>query len=81
MRNSDVTSHFSLWLGNIKMKKMKVKTNIKAGTGLGDCIAKITHAPGADEVAKTYQQTTGKSCGCAMRQEMLNKIMSNVPFT
>ncbi|QTA85291.1 hypothetical protein [Desulfonema magnum] len=63
------------------MKRIKVNTNIRAGMGLGDCIAQITHALGLDKTAKIYEQTTGKSCGCAMRQELLNKAVSNVPFT
>lgn len=42
--------------------------------GLGDTIAKITHATGLDVLAKTYTAITGKPCGCASRQEALNKL-------
>ncbi len=61
--------------------KMKVKTNIKAGMALGDCVAKIAHALGLDQVAEKYENATGKSCGCKERQEILNKAAPHVPFT
>jgi len=59
---------------------MKIRTNLKAGMGLGDCIAKITHSLGLDQVAGKYEEITGKSCGCKQRQEMLNKAVPNVPL-
>ncbi len=31
--------------------QMKVRTNIKAGMGLGDCVAKIAHALNLDDIA------------------------------
>lgn len=43
--------------------------------GLGDTIAKITHATGLDKLAEVYTQVTGKPCGCASRQEALNKLV------
>jgi hypothetical protein len=42
--------------------------------GLGDTVAKITHATGLDKLATLYTQVTGKPCGCASRQEALNKL-------
>ena len=42
--------------------------------GLGDTIAKITHATGLDKLAEMYTQITGRPCGCAERQEALNKL-------
>src|SRR5271157_1363303 len=42
--------------------------------GLGDTIAKITHATGLDKLSELYTQITGKPCGCAERQEALNKL-------
>ena len=42
--------------------------------GLGDTVAKITHATRVDELAKLYTQITGRPCGCAERQEALNKL-------
>jgi len=54
---------------------MKVRTDIKAGiNGLGDVVAEFTHTTGLDKLAKTYEQVTGKSCGCDERQEMLNQL-------
>jgi hypothetical protein len=43
--------------------------------GLGDTIAKITHATGLDKLSELYTQVTGKDCGCASRQEALNKLV------
>jgi hypothetical protein len=43
--------------------------------GLGDTIAKITHATGLDKLAELYTQLTGKDCGCKNRQEALNKLV------
>ena len=53
---------------------MKVKTGIIAGAGLGDAVANVTRLTGVDRLAKTYEQVTGKSCGCEERQEFLNQI-------
>jgi hypothetical protein len=43
--------------------------------GLGDTIAKITHATGLDQLATMYTQITGQPCGCSDRQEALNKLV------
>jgi hypothetical protein len=40
--------------------------------GLGDTIAKITHATGIDRVVKAV---TGSDCGCAKRQQWLNEVV------
>lgn len=43
--------------------------------GLGDTIAKITHATGLDRVAKKLARMSGKSdCGCDGRQARLNEL-------
>lgn len=42
--------------------------------GLGDTIAKITHATGLDKLAEMYTKITGRPCGCQQRQEALNKL-------
>jgi len=42
--------------------------------GLGDTVAKITHATGLVKLAELYTQITGKDCGCKSRQEFLNKL-------
>lgn len=43
--------------------------------GLGDTIAKITHATGLSKLAEAYTRITGKPCGCTSRQEALNKLI------
>jgi hypothetical protein len=53
---------------------MKVRTGIKAGAGLGDTVADLTHITGVDQVAQAYTQLTGKDCGCKARQEKLNRL-------
>ena len=53
---------------------MKIRTGIKAGAGLGDAVAEISRLTGVDRLASMYEQATGKPCGCAERQEMLNKV-------
>jgi len=46
--------------------------------GLGETIAKITHATGLDVVADKVAKAMGKDdCGCNRRREKLNKL---VPF-
>lgn len=56
---------------------MKVRTGLKAGTGLGDAVANFTAATGLDQLAVAYERTTGKDCGCATRQAKLNAIAPN----
>jgi len=48
-------------------------TNLKS-KGLGDTVAKIAKSVGADRVAKAYEKTTGKDCGCNKRQDTLNRV-------
>lgn len=44
--------------------------------GLGDTIAKITHAVGLDKVADSVAKAMGKEdCGCNKRREALNKLI------
>ena len=42
--------------------------------GLGDTIEKITKATGIKKVVKKVSEITGKDCGCAKRQETLNRL-------
>lgn len=54
-----------------------LKEEVESGIvsyGLGDTIAKITHATGLDKLANIYTNITGKPCGCQSRQEALNKL-------
>ena len=53
---------------------MKVRTGIKAGQGLGDTVADLTHLTGVARLAEAYEQVTGKPCGCDERQEKLNNL-------
>ena len=41
--------------------------------GLGDTIAKLTHATGIDKVVKKISKATRKPCGCQQRQAKLNR--------
>jgi hypothetical protein len=54
---------------------VKVRTNIIAGQGLGDAVADLTHLTGIDRLAQTYEQITGKDCGCQARQQALNRLV------
>ena len=54
---------------------MKKKTKIEESKGLGDTIAKITHATGLDVVAEKVAKAMGKEdCGCNRRREKLNEL-------
>ena len=48
----------------------------KPSKGLGDSIAKITHALGIDKVAEKVAHMLGKKdCGCERRKDELNNII------
>jgi len=49
------------------------ETSLKS-KGLGDTVAKIAKSVGADRVAKAYEKTTGKDCGCNKRRDTLNRV-------
>jgi hypothetical protein len=54
---------------------MENKTNNEQSKGLGDTIAKITHATGLDVVADKVAKAMGKEdCGCNKRREKLNEL-------
>ena len=57
---------------------MKVKTDLVVGKGLGDLVADFTHATRLDKLAEWYTKVTCKDCGCAARQEALNRLAPNV---
>jgi hypothetical protein len=43
--------------------------------GLGDSIARVTHATGLDRLAEKMAAARGKQdCGCKKRQERLNQL-------
>jgi hypothetical protein len=52
-----------------------IVANAAKSVGLGDTIAKITHATGMDKLAELYTKITGRDCGCTSRQEALNKLV------
>jgi hypothetical protein len=47
---------------------------VSESRGLGDSIAHITKATGLDMLSTIYTKITGQPCGCASRQEALNKL-------
>jgi hypothetical protein len=54
---------------------MKKKTKNKS-EGLGDTIAKITHATGLDIAADKIAKAMGKEdCGCERRRKKLNELV------
>ena len=56
---------------------MKVRTNLSAGQaqGVGDTVASLAALTGLDQLARTYEQVTGKPCGCKERQALLNQLL------
>ena len=51
------------------------KASKKKSKGLGDSIAKVTHALGLDVVAEKVAEVLGfDSCGCEERKKIINKI-------
>jgi len=45
--------------------------------GLGDTVAKVTHALGIDKVADKIAKLAGKEdCGCNRRRKKLNEMVS-----
>ena len=43
--------------------------------GLGDTIARVTHATGLDKLAEKIAKARGKEdCGCKKRQERFNQL-------
>lgn len=57
---------------------MKIRTDLKAGKGLGDVVADVTHTLGIDDVAEAYSEASGKDCGCNARRAWLNEKFPNV---
>jgi hypothetical protein len=53
---------------------MKIRTGLKAGQGLGDVVADLTHLTKIDQLAGLYEEITGLSCGCQERKEKLNQL-------
>lgn len=41
--------------------------------GLGDTVAKLAHAMGANKAAKFWEKITGIGCGCEERRKLLNQ--------
>jgi len=53
---------------------MKIRTNLLSGQGMGDTVANLAQLTGLNKIAQTYEQVTGKSCGCQARQDKLNSL-------
>jgi hypothetical protein len=45
--------------------------------GFGDSVAKITKATGIKKVVDKVSKVVGKDCGCAKRQDTLNRFPYN----
>lgn len=56
------------------LKRWNVETD--PSRGLGDTVAKATHAIGLDRLAKSVAKWFGADCGCAGRQAVLNEWFS-----
>ena len=57
---------------------MKVRTQIKAGKGLGDRVYDFTHVTGLNRLAELYSNVTGCDCGCERRRQTLNQWVPNI---
>ena len=42
--------------------------------GFGDTVAKITKATGIKKIVNTVNKVAKKDCGCAKRQDTLNRL-------
>lgn len=51
------------------------QSEIIRSQGLGDTVAKFTHATGLDKLSGLYSRITGKDCGCSQRQDALNRLV------
>jgi hypothetical protein len=56
---------------------LRLRTHLRSGKALGDCVEVLTHLIGADKVAEFYTDVTGKDCGCRGRQNWLNEHFPN----
>ena len=54
---------------------MKVRTNLRAGQGIGDAVENTAGMLGFDKIANLYEQLTGNSCGCEERKQSLNRML------
>ncbi|MBI4661351.1 MAG: hypothetical protein HY735_21215 [Verrucomicrobia bacterium] len=43
--------------------------------GLGDTIAKITHATYLDALVEVYTEVLGRPCRCEERRKLLNRLL------
>ena len=57
-------------IANYKFNYMEKKKS----KGLGDTVAKITKATGIKKVVEKVSKAVGKDCGCAKRQDTLNRL-------
>jgi len=57
-------------IANYKLYYMKNRKS----KGLGDTVAKITKATGIKKVVDTASKIVKKDCGCAKRQNTLNRL-------
>jgi len=72
----ETTSLYEAWERHTKNPVISEEDQpgyVRPSKGLGDTVAKFTHAVGLDKVAEAYTKVTGKPCGCDKRQERLNE--------
>lgn len=70
---SDEVENWECEICGLKLKNVKLPVRHACKSrGLGDTIAKITHATGIAQVVKKV--SGGKDCGCRGRQAKLNEM-------
>lgn len=52
----------------------KLKIRVMKSKGLGDTVAKVTKATGIKSIVEKTAKAVGKDCGCAKRQDALNRM-------
>lgn len=69
------------WDNDQRMSKRRLPLHADAppvsgpSKGLGDTIAKITHATYLDALVDLYGDVTGSGCNCDLRRRKLNRLV------
>lgn len=59
----------------MKARSRLRKTPVGPSRGLGDTIAKITHATYLDALVNVYTEMLGRPCNCDERRDRLNRLV------
>lgn len=59
----------------MKSRSRPRKTPTGPSRGLGDTIAKITHATYLDALVNVYTEILGRPCNCEERRDRLNRLV------